>query len=86
MKEMARARFGKIDVEILHPGIRIFDLVYNRPATMLVEEASRMKLHAMTGLGMLLCQGAIAFELWTAKKAPVEVMRKALKEALKDHG
>jgi shikimate dehydrogenase len=32
---------------------------------------------------MLLYQGAIAFELWTGKKAPVEVMRKALKEALK---
>ena len=75
-----------IDPELLHSGLRIYDLVYNRPATKLVEEASRMKLHAITGLGMLLCQGAIAFELWTAKRAPIEVMRKALKEALKDHG
>ena len=75
-----------VDPELLHSGLRIYDLVYNRPATKLVEEASRMKLHAMTGLGMLLYQGAIAFELWTAKKAPIEVMRKALKEALKDHG
>ncbi len=75
-----------IDPALLHPGLRIYDLVYNRPATKLVEEASRMKLHAITGLGMLLCQGAIAFELWTAKKAPLEVMRKALKEALKSHG
>ena len=72
-----------VDPELLHSGLRIYDLVYNRPATKLVEEASRMKLHAMTGLGMLLYQGAIAFELWTAKKAPVEVMRKALKKALK---
>ncbi|MDO8536553.1 MAG: shikimate dehydrogenase [Candidatus Omnitrophota bacterium] len=75
-----------VDPELLHPGLRIYDLVYNRPATRLVEEASKMKLHAMTGLGMLLHQGAIAFELWTAKKAPVEVMKKALKDALKDHG
>ena len=28
-------------------------------------------------------QGAIAFEIWTGAKAPVNVMRKALKEALK---
>ena len=75
-----------IDPELLHPGLRVYDLVYNRPVTKLVEEASRMKLHAMTGLGMLLYQGAIAFELWTARKAPIEVMRKALKEALKNNG
>jgi shikimate dehydrogenase len=75
-----------IDPGLLHPGLRIYDLVYNRPATKLVEEASRMKLHAITGMGMLLYQGAIAFELWTENRAPVEVMRKALKEALKKHG
>ncbi len=75
-----------IDPELFHSGLSVYDLVYNRPATKLVEEASKMKLHAMTGLGMLLCQGAIAFELWTAKRAPIETMRKALKEALKGHG
>ena len=72
-----------IDVNYLHQNLRIYDLVYNRPATRLVEEATRRKLHATTGLGMLLYQGAIAFELWTGQKAPVDVMRKALKEALK---
>ncbi|MDP3730250.1 MAG: shikimate dehydrogenase [Candidatus Omnitrophota bacterium] len=75
-----------IDPELLHSGLRIYDLVYNMPATKLVEEASRRKMHAMTGLGMLLYQGAIAFELWTTKKAPIDVMRKALKEALKGPG
>lgn len=69
-----------IDVELLHPGLRVYDLVYNRPMTKLVQEAAKRKLHATTGLGMLLYQGAIAFELWTGKKAPVDVMRMALKE------
>ncbi len=72
-----------VDPGLLHPGMRVYDLVYNRPATRLVKEASRMKLHAMTGLGMLLYQGAISFELWTEKSAPIEVMRRALKETLK---
>jgi len=72
-----------IDVSLLHPKLRVYDLVYNRPATKLVREAAKRKLHATTGLGMLLYQGAIAFELWTKKKAPIEVMRRALKEALK---
>jgi len=64
----------------------VYDLVYNRPTTKLVREATKRKLHAVTGLGMLLHQGAIAFELWTLKKAPVEVMRKVLREAIKAHG
>ncbi|MFA5255503.1 MAG: shikimate dehydrogenase [Candidatus Omnitrophota bacterium] len=72
-----------VDPDLLHPGLRVYDLVYNRPATKLVEMANKKKLHATTGLGMLLFQGAIAFELWTVKKAPVEVMKKALKETLK---
>jgi shikimate dehydrogenase len=72
-----------LDKRLLHPGLYVYDLVYNVPATALVKEATRMKLHAVTGIGMLLYQGAIAFEIWTGKKAPVGVMRRALREALK---
>jgi len=57
-------------------------MVYNRPVTELVREAKSIKLHAVNGLGMLLYQGAIAFESWTGVKAPIAVMRRALKEAL----
>lgn len=73
-----------IDPEFLRPGLRIYDLVYNRPRTKLVEEAARKKCHAVTGLGMLLHQGAIAFNLWTWEKPPVDVMRAALKRELKN--
>jgi len=72
-----------IDATLLHPGLSVYDLVYNRAFTELVRRANALKLHAVTGLGMLLYQGAIAFEIWTGAKAPVNVMRKALKEALK---
>ncbi len=37
----------------------------------------------MNGLSMLLHQGALSFELWTGKKARIEVMRKALYEKIK---
>jgi len=72
-----------IDESLLHPGLYIYDLVYNQPMTKLVRAATRRKLHAATGLGMLLYQGVIAFEIWTDKKAPVDVMKRALKAALK---
>lgn len=69
--------------DLLHRGLRVYDLVYNKPATQLVKDANSLKLHAVTGLGMLLYQGAIAFEIWTGVPAPVAVMRKALKEAIR---
>ncbi|MCM8760910.1 MAG: shikimate dehydrogenase, partial [Candidatus Omnitrophica bacterium] len=72
-----------VSKELFHDGLRVYDLVYNRPVTRLVRDANSSKLRAVTGIGMLLYQGAIAFEIWTGKKAPVAVMRKALKEALK---
>ena len=74
-----------IDAGLLRPGLYLYDLVYNAPCTRLVKEAHKVKAHAVTGIGMLLYQGAIAFELWTGKKAPVSVMRKALTEALKGY-
>ncbi|MBP7056222.1 MAG: shikimate dehydrogenase [Candidatus Omnitrophica bacterium] len=72
-----------VDKSLLHSGLYIYDLIYNVTETALVKEALRMKRHAVTGLGMLLRQGAIAFEIWTGQKAPVDIMKKALKTALK---
>ena len=54
------------------------DLIYNPAETPFLRAARRAKWQTLNGLGMLLHQGAKAFELWTGKKAPVEVMRKAL--------
>ena len=67
----------------LRPGLYVYDLIYNRASTQLVKDAVSSDAHAMTGLGMLLYQGASAFEIWTGKPAPVAVMRRELEEALK---
>jgi shikimate dehydrogenase len=57
--------------------IFVYDLVYNR-ATELSAECKKKGVKYSNGLGMLLRQGAIAFELFTGKKAPVKAMEKAL--------
>lgn len=62
--------------------IFVYDLVYNRH-TELADECKKRGLKYSGGLGMLLRQGAIAFELFTGRKAPVAVMEKALQNALK---
>ncbi len=64
----------------LHPGVSIYDLVYNVSPTRLVRAARRRGLKAVNGLGMLVWQAALAFELWTGRKPPVELMRRELEK------
>ncbi len=72
-----------INPKLLHTGMAVYDLVYNPSPTKLVKEARKKKIKAINGLGMLLYQGAKAFELWTGRRAPVGVMRRALLEQIK---
>jgi shikimate dehydrogenase len=52
----------------------VYDLVYNPRETKLVREARSQSLNATTGLGMLIEQAALAFELWTGKTPPRETL------------
>lgn len=52
----------------------VYDLVYNPPQTSLVKSAVASGLQACNGLGMLVEQAALAFELWTGRLAPRDVM------------
>jgi shikimate dehydrogenase len=54
----------------------VCDLIYRK--TGLLKEAEKKGSKTIDGSGMLLWQGAISFELWTGRKAPVDVMRHAL--------
>lgn len=56
----------------------VCDLVYNPSETRLLKAAKARGARGLTGLGMLLYQGVIAFEIWTGKKAPIRVMKSAL--------
>jgi shikimate dehydrogenase len=52
----------------------IYDLIYNPLETKLVRDACLQGLSATTGLGMLIEQAALAFEIWTGQKPSREVM------------
>lgn len=60
----------------------IVDIIYNPPQTPLLKLANEQGLVWANGIDMLLYQGAEAFEIWTNKKAPIEVMRKCLEKSL----
>lgn len=58
----------------------VVDLVYAPLETRLLREARAAGLRTLDGLGMLLGQGALAFELWTGQPAPEAAMEAALRE------
>ena len=67
-----------VDIDLLQAGAFVMDMVFNSPQTRLLGAAHARGCHILNGLAMLLYQGALAFELWTGRAAPVEPMRAAL--------
>lgn len=70
--------------ECVRPGQLVCDLVYNPPLTKLLAMARSRGARTLPGIGMLLYQGVIAFEIWTGKKAPVDVMKRALSRQMRN--
>lgn len=71
-----------VPATLLRPDLAVFDVVYNPVDTRLLTEARAAGAVTISGLDMFVWQGALAFELWTGQKAPVELMRKKVQEAL----
>ena len=70
-----------IPAELLPPDLFVVDLIYNPPLTQLLKDAAAARDIVLGGELMLLQQGARAFELWTGKPAPIEVMQAELDRA-----
>ena len=65
--------------EFMHEDLVVFDAVYNPLETTLLKQAIKAGAKPVYGIKMLLYQGAESFEIWTGKKAPIDVMEEALK-------
>jgi len=61
----------------LKPDLFVMDIVYNPVETKLVKDAKAVGAQVVSGVEMLLYQGAASFEIWTGVSAPIEVMRRA---------
>ncbi len=70
---------------LLKPGLVVFDIVYNPIKTRLQREAEVAGATVISGLDMLVWQGASAFEKWTGLKAPVELMKQEVIKLLEKH-
>jgi shikimate dehydrogenase len=73
---------GKVPV-VLTDNIRkdhvVVDVVYAKRATQLVEIARARQARGIDGQAMLVWQAALAFERWTQRSAPVDVMRSVVR-------
>ncbi|MEY2579018.1 MAG: shikimate dehydrogenase [Verrucomicrobiota bacterium] len=67
-----------IPARLLAPHLIVYDTVYASGPTAFVSGAIEAGARAANGLSMLLHQGALAFEIWFDRAAPIEAMRKAL--------
>lgn len=76
---MKRSDPALIPAGMLTANLMVYDTVYAMGKSRLVEDAEAAGARAATGLSMLLHQGALSFEIWFNRSAPLEVMRAALR-------
>lgn len=63
-------------------GQMVYDMIYMYPKTSVMKAAEKAGARTANGIGMLVHQGAKAFEIWTGKKADVMAMATAVKKAV----
>ncbi|WMC93338.1 shikimate dehydrogenase [Kineothrix sp. MB12-C1] len=69
-----------INYDTITSRMAVADVIFNDPNTQFLAEAKKRGAKVINGLGMLVNQGALNFEMWTGVKAPVDVMKRVLKE------
>lgn len=75
---MRRADPSPVSAAGLAPHLMVYETVYASGRTALLVAAAEAGARGANGLSMLLHQGALAFESWFERDAPLEVMRAAL--------
>ncbi len=73
-----------IDYDTIRNTMVVSDVVFNPVDTLFLQEAAKRGAKTVNGLGMLACQGALNFELWTGVKAPLELMEETLRREFEE--
>lgn len=68
------------DTSMLRPDLIVTDVVYNPVTSKLLEQAQAAGCKTINGLGMMLWQGAMAFEYWTGREMPVQYIKEQMFE------
>jgi shikimate dehydrogenase len=74
-----------VSAELLSANLTVFDVVYNPFQTKLLREAKAAGARTISGLDMLVWQGAISFEKWTGQTPPADVMYQSVRKLLQNN-
>jgi shikimate dehydrogenase len=75
-----------VEPQWLRSDLAVMDIVYNPVETKLAQDAKAAGAEVISGVEMLIYQGAASFEIWTGKSASIEVMRQAALNKLSNTG
>jgi shikimate dehydrogenase len=78
----AEADVSPVEPALMQPHTTFFDLVYNPDETPFLAAAKARGAKPVSGLGMLVYQGAESFKLWTGKDADTKAMFEGARGAL----
>ena len=68
------------DLSMLRPDLIVTDVIYSPFKSKLLQQAEAIGATAINGIGMMLWQGALAFEIWTGQKMPIEYIQEQMFE------
>ena len=74
-----------VNSRLLKPALVVVDIVYNPVKTRLLKEAEQVGAATISGLDMLVWQGALAFKLWTGQEALVGLMKETVSRGLQEY-
>jgi len=83
MKDSAGEGKSPLGIGLVPKRALVYDVVYNPIETPLLAAAKKAGARTLGGLPMLVYQGAASFELWTGKSAPIDMMMRVAKRALR---
>ncbi|MDO4634079.1 MAG: shikimate dehydrogenase [Eubacteriales bacterium] len=70
----------EVDYDTITDKMVVSDVVFNPAETRFLQAAAARGAKTVSGLGMLACQGALNFTLWTGVEAPLALMEDALRK------
>ena len=70
-----------LPASLLTSNLMLYDTIYTSARTPLLRAADEAGARSANGLSMLLHQGALSFEIWFNREAPLEAMRTALQQS-----
>ena len=82
MKHSDSENRSPVEAALIPQKAVVYDVVYNPVETRLLADARKRGARTLGGLSMLVYQGALAFELWTGKEPPVDIMMSKARESL----